>query len=167
MQVTPRSAEVPALGWLPLAALALAVLGFADSGYQVYTHFTGTGLLGCSTAADACVVDQSSQYAWIFGIPVAVYGTVFFAFMIALCSPPAWRSQQPRVRQVRLAAIVIGMLFVLYLVYREVISLGRICPWCTSVHAITFCLFVLLVYEASGVVRAHAVPIPSRRATNR
>jgi uncharacterized membrane protein len=46
--------------------------------------------------------------------------------------------------------VVIGMMFVLYLVYREVISLGRICPYCTSVHIITFLLFALLVYDATG-----------------
>lgn len=47
----------------------LCILGFADSGYQVYTHFTGTGLAGCSASTDACVLDQNSVYAWVFGIP--------------------------------------------------------------------------------------------------
>jgi uncharacterized membrane protein len=150
----PRSA-----GWLPLTSLVLAVLGFADSGYQVYTHFSGTGLLGCSAAADACVLDQNSQYAWILGIPVAVYGAAFYALMIVICSPPAWRSRLPAVRLARLAAVVIGMAFVLYLVYREVISLGRICPWCTSVHVITFCLFVLVMYQAAGLWTG---PVPAQ-----
>jgi hypothetical protein len=44
------------MGWLPLTALGLSILGLADSGYQVYTHFSGTGLLGCSAQADACVL---------------------------------------------------------------------------------------------------------------
>jgi uncharacterized membrane protein len=42
------------------------------------------------------------------------------------------------------------MIFVLYLIYREVISLGHICPYCTSVHVITFLLFALLMYEVTG-----------------
>jgi uncharacterized membrane protein len=167
MQAASVSARSRPIGWLPLTAFALAVVGFADSAYQVYTHFSGTGLLGCSAATDACVLDQNSQYAWIFGIPVAVYGAVFYAFMIAICSPPAWRSRLPAIRQLRLAAVVAGMLFVLYLVYREVISLGRICPWCTSVHIITFCLFALLVYEASGVAQTGPVTLQSGRAKNR
>ena len=138
------------LGWLPWAALALCVLGFADSGYQVYTHFSGTGLLGCSASTDPCVLDQNSVYAWVFGIPVAVYGLAFFAFMIVVCSPWAWRSRLRVIRQARTAAVVTGMIFVLYLIYREVISLGRICPYCTSVHVITFLLFGLLMYDATG-----------------
>jgi len=144
------SASRQPIGWLPWTALGLCVLGLTDSGYQVYTHFTGTGLLGCSTTADACVLDQNSVYAWVFGIPVAVYGAAFFAFMIVVCSPRAWRSRLRLVHQARTAAVVIGMMFVLYLIYREVISLGRICPYCTSVHIITFLLFALLVYDATG-----------------
>jgi uncharacterized membrane protein len=31
-----------------------------------------------------------------------------------------------------------------------VISLGQIGPYCTSVHIITFPLFALLVYDATG-----------------
>ena len=138
------------LGWLPWTALVLCILGLADSGYQVYTHFTGTGLAGCSASTDACVLDQNSVYAWVFGIPVAVYGAVFFAFMVVICSPQAWRSGLRLVHQARTAAVVIGMIFVLYLIYRELISLGQVCEYCTSVHVITFLLFGLLVYDASG-----------------
>jgi uncharacterized membrane protein len=138
------------LGRLPWTALVLCVLGLTDSGYQVYTHFTGTGLAGCSARTDACVLDQNSVYAWVFGIPVAVYGAAFFAFMVVICSPPAWRSGLRLVQQARTAAVVIGMMFVLYLLYRELISLGHICEYCTSVHVITFLLFGLLVYDATG-----------------
>ena len=138
------------LGWLPWTAFGLCLLGLADAGYQVYTHFTGTGLLGCSTKADACVLVQNSVYAWVFGIPVAVYGAAFFAFMAVVCSPWAWRSELRFIQPARTIAVVTGMIFVLYLIYRELISLGQICPYCTSVHIITFLLFALLVYDATG-----------------
>jgi uncharacterized membrane protein len=52
------------------------------------------------------------------------------------------------------------MLFVLYLVYRELVSIGQICPYCTSVHVITFLLFVLIVFAAAGVVRTPAARSP-------
>jgi uncharacterized membrane protein len=154
-RVAMESSAVPSpsrqpLGWLPWTALVLCILGLADSGYQVYTHFTGTGLMGCSARTDACVLVQNSVYAWVFGIPVAVYGAAFFAFMVVVCSPPAWRWGLRLIHQARTAAVVIGMMFVLYLIYRELISLGRICEYCTSVHVITFLLFGLLMYDATG-----------------
>jgi uncharacterized membrane protein len=139
-----------------MTTFVLSIIGLADSGYQVYTHFTGTGLLGCSTRADACVLVQSSVYAWVFGIPVAVLGAAFYAFMVVICSPPAWRSRRPALGWVRLAAVVSGMLFVLYLVFREVVSLGEICAYCTSVHVITFALFTLIAFAATGAVRIPA-----------
>lgn len=138
------------VGWLPVTTFVLCILGLADSAYQAYTDLTGGGLVGCSARADACVLVQHSAYAYVLGIPVAVLGVAFYAFMTAICSPPAWRSVRPAIRRVRLAAVVTGMLFVLYLIYREVITLRQICPYCTSVHIITFCLFALVVYSASA-----------------
>jgi uncharacterized membrane protein len=39
--------------------------------------------------------------------------------------------------------------FVLYLVYAELIQIGAICLWCTSVHVATFLIFALIVFYAS------------------
>jgi uncharacterized membrane protein len=145
-----RPSALARMGWLPLTTLVLSVLGLVDSSYQCYADLTGTGLAGCSTRADACVVVQHSAEAYIFGIPVAVFGVVFYVFMVAICSPQAWRSQPPAVQRARLAAAVIGMCFVLYLIYAELIEVGEICPYCTSVHVITFLLFSLIVFQASA-----------------
>ena len=35
----------------------------------------------------------------------------------------------------------------LYLIYAELIEIGRICPYCTSVHILTFLLFCLIVFQ--------------------
>lgn len=144
------------MGWLPFSTLVLSVLGLLDAGYQTYTHFSNTGLVGCSAKGDACVVVQTSSYAWVFGIPVAVLGLAFFVFMVVINSPQAWRAKNPLIHRLRLAAVVVGMLFVLYLIYNELIRIGQICPYCTSVHIITFILFALIVYQAT----APAKPAP-------
>ena len=141
--------RIRSIGWLKTATLVLSVLGLADSAYQVYTHYSGAGLLGCSTTGDPCVLVQHSPESYVFGIPVAVLGVAFYAFMVAICSPWAWRSAMPAIRQVRLASVAIGIGFVLYLMYAELIEIGRICPYCTSVHIITFILFCLIVFQAA------------------
>jgi uncharacterized membrane protein len=143
----PVTGGATSLGWMQVSALVLCVLGLLDSAYQTYTHFTGTGLAGCSAAGDPCVLVQNSSYAYVAGIPVAVLGVAFYAFMVAICSPAAWRSGLTAIRWVRLASVVTGMIFVLYLVYAELIGVGRICPYCTSVHIITFLLFTLIVCQ--------------------
>jgi uncharacterized membrane protein len=156
------------MGWAQFTALVLSVLGLVDSGYQTFTKLSGTGLAGCSASGDPCVLDQNSPQAYIFGIPFAVFGLVFYVFMVAICLPLAWRSARPLVRRVRLAAVVAGMVFVLYLIYVELVELGHLCPYCTSVHIITFLLFSVIVYQAtvSGpqrqAVRSRGEPGPAR-----
>jgi uncharacterized membrane protein len=39
---------------------------------------------------------------------------------------------------------------VIYLLYAELFIIGSICLYCTSVHVITFVLFVLTVFAAAA-----------------
>ncbi|MGH3422905.1 MAG: vitamin K epoxide reductase family protein, partial [Streptosporangiaceae bacterium] len=112
----PRSDQRPgvipsrwSMGRLEFGTLVLCVLGLADSAYQTYTHYSGTGLLGCSFNGDPCQVVQHSSQAYVFGIPVAVFGVAFYAFMVAICSPWAWRATAPGIGRIRLTAAVAGM----------------------------------------------------------
>jgi uncharacterized membrane protein len=69
--------------------------------------------------------------------------------MTAVKTPWGWRLRTPLVWWTRLGSAVVGIGFVLYLVYAEVIQIGNICLWCTSVHVITFLLFGLLVFAGT------------------
>jgi uncharacterized membrane protein len=71
-------------------------------------------------------------------------------FMVAICSPWAGRPELPAVHRLRLAAVLTGIGFVLYLIYAELVEAGEVCPYCTSVQTITFLLFALIVFQASG-----------------
>jgi uncharacterized membrane protein len=81
---------------------------------------------------------------------MAVFGLVFYLFMTGICTPPAWRSAMPLVHWARLGGAITGMLFVVYLLYVELVELRQICPYCTSVHVITFLLFSVIVFQASA-----------------
>jgi uncharacterized membrane protein len=151
----PITALPRAMGWPQFLTLALCILGLADSAYQTITHYTSSGLLGCSAKTDACVVLQNSPQAYLFGIPVAVYGVAFYVFMVAICAPPAWRSPRPVIGWARLGSAVTGIGFVLFLIYREVVERGLLCPYCTSVHVITFLVFALILFQASSPGALH------------
>ena len=72
-------------------------------------------------------------------------GLTFFVFMLAVNSPWAWRSARPAVHWARLASVVVGIVFVLYLVWAELFRINAICLYCTGVHVLTFLLFALIV----------------------
>jgi len=69
---------------------------------------------------------------------------------VAIMSPWAWQSARREVHLVRIASMVVGIGFVLYLIYAELFIIGSICLYCTSVHAITFVLFVLTAFAAAA-----------------
>ena len=128
-----------------IAALALAGAGIAA--YLVYARYTATQL-ACTTGG--CETVQHSKYAKAAGIPVAVLGLAFFVFCVAIMSPWAWRASRREVHLVRIASLVVGVGFVLYLVYAELFTIGSICLYCTSVHVITFLLFALTAFAAAA-----------------
>ena len=85
----------------------------------------------------------------VFGIlPVAILGLAFYVAAVPLFSPWGWRAQWRRVHQARLASMVVGMGFVMYLIYAE-LQIGSICEYCTGVHVVTFLLFCITVFSAA------------------
>ena len=86
----------------------------------------------------------------MFGIPVAVLGLAFFVFLVAIMSPWAWQARRREVHLLRIASMVVGIGMVIYLIYAEFIIIGSICLYCTSVHIITFLLFVLTAFGAAA-----------------
>jgi uncharacterized membrane protein len=142
----------PAPGrWFQIATLVLSLAGLGASIYLTVQHYTAaTSFLGCpATSTFNCQKVTTSPESIIFGIPVAVLGLAFYVFMVAVNTPWAWRSRLPAIYWARLGGIVLGIVFVLYLIYTELFTIGAICVDCTSVHIITFLLFCLLIFNAS------------------
>jgi uncharacterized membrane protein len=134
------------LGWLPWTTLALSIAGLAVAAYLTYEHFTAGTTLACpDTGVVNCGKVTSSSYSKLFGIPVALLGLGFFAAMTALALPPLWRTASPWPSRLRLAAVVVGVVFVCYLIWAELFQIDAICLWCTVVHALTIVLFGLVV----------------------
>ena len=119
--------------------------------YLTIAHFADKPLAGCSeSGAINCTKVTTSPQSYVFGIPVAVLGLAFFMAAVALMSPWAWRWARREVALIRIASLVVGVGFVLYLVYAELFTIGAICLYCTSVHVITFLLFVLTAFAAAA-----------------
>jgi uncharacterized membrane protein len=137
--------------WLQLTTFVLALAGLGVSIYLTIAHFTESALAGCSESGLVnCTKVTTSAQSYVFGIPVAVLGLAFFVFLAAIMSPWAWQARRREVHLLRIAAMVVGIGMVLYLVYAELIIIGSICLYCTSVHIITFVLFVLTAFAAAA-----------------
>jgi uncharacterized membrane protein len=139
--------------WLQFTTLALAIVGLGLSAYETYAHFNGSHLAGCPTGRNGtfnCTAVITSSQSMVFGVfPVAVLGLAFYVVVTALMTPWAWRIQRRDVGLLRLAAMIAGMGFVMYLIYAEVVQIQDICEYCTGVHIITFLLFCITVFSAA------------------
>lgn len=133
--------------WLAPVATVVAVLGLGMSTYLTLTHYAaGSVPLACpATGGINCAKVTTSPQSMIFGIPVALYGAIWFLLMVAANVGPAWRSQRWWIVLGRLGLAVAGIGFVIYLIYAELFLINAICLECTSVHVLTFILFVLVL----------------------
>ena len=148
-QQPSRPSEQPL--WLQVTSLVLAVIGLGISAYETYAHFNGNRLAGCPTGTGTfnCTAVITSSQSMVFGvIPVAVLGLAFYVAAVPLFSPWGWRLESRLVGRLRLASAIVGMGFVMYLIYAE-LQIGSICEYCTGVHIVTFLLFCVTVFSAA------------------
>jgi len=134
-----------------LTAIALmALAGIAISIYLTVIHYAKIPPV-CTTGG---VVDCSSvllsPYSLVPGtaIPVTIPGMLWFVVsgglaLAALAARSRARAEPAWQRPALCAWSAAGLLFVLYLVYAEIVRLHRICEWCTVVHLLTLATFLI------------------------
>ena len=137
---------MPVARWVVPATLGLTLVGAAVSLYLTISHYGDPDLLVCAEGGSvSCSAVTSSAQSELLGIPVALLGLLWFAGMVVLCLPAAWRAPDRRVHQLRMLGVMAGMVFVLWLIYAELIIVGAICLWCTVAHVVAFALFAIVV----------------------
>jgi uncharacterized membrane protein len=144
--------------WL-VPVLCLAGLGVAA--YLAVVEITHTEAV-CGPVGD-CNTVQSSQYAQILGIPVAVLGLVNYAAVLALwavsrLSAGRWAELAGRGL---LLLTVFGVFFSIYLTLLEIFVIHAVCAWCLTSAAITTVLMVIVVMQMTRVV-APAPVVPGK-----
>jgi uncharacterized membrane protein len=143
MQNSPSSELTgqPGPGRLELASTMLAVAGVALAGYLTIVHFRES-LLVCSGVSD-CETVQTSKYAEVAGIPVALMGLVMFLVIFGLAIA---RVVQPDLAETATVAIFVlvaaGIGFYIYLTYLELFVIDAICQWCVASSLVTVGLLI-------------------------
>ena len=111
-----------------IAILALALFGFWVSLYLLTVHW-GWWQAVCFGVGD-CEYVNTSRYAELLGIPVALLGAGAYAALIATVILIARDQFAEIARRAQFFIAAIGVAFSVYLTYIELFVLGAICPWC-------------------------------------
>lgn len=116
-------------------SVALCLVGVGIAGYLTYVHYAG--LRPICGISHGCEAVQTSSYASLVGIPVALLGLIAYVLILVTLF---MRDERALMTGSGLTLIAFG--FSAYLTYREVFNIHAICSWCVS-SAIVFSLMAI------------------------
>ena len=132
--------------WL---AVAFAVLGLAASSASTWVHHR---ILNDPTYASFCDVNAtvscteaySSRFGSVAGIPVALFGVWFFAFVLCvLMLGSQSTTAAPNLPGYVFALSTVGLAAVLYLAYASFVILKAVCVLCVGTYVAVIGLFLI------------------------
>ena len=141
---------------LIIAILVFTTIGFLDAAYLTYVHYKGFSALACFGAHSghsSCVTVQSSPWAKIDGVPVALLGLIGYVGLFVSYFVTA-RLNGEIGRAMGFCIALIGFGFSAYLTYRELFSIHAICEWCVGSAV---CMTFLVVLTAIRFLRGEPV----------
>lgn len=157
--MTEESTDRRNLGrWL---VAAVAAVGLINGVYLIEQHIRTTvgdavggalcdahGLLDCQSALD-------SQYAELFGIPIALLGASFYVAIVVLAifdRDEVRESSDPfRPAAIALTTFGLGVVYSVFLAVISYVELGSLCPLCSILYAVNIVGFgVSILWAGRG-----------------
>ena len=130
--------------WLYRVSIALAILGMLVSIYM--TIFKLTDNASMCLGNGGCSVVNSSVYAEVSGIPVAVIGVGgYLAILLILLFENRNKFFKQNASIIVFGLALVGFLFTLYLIYVELVLIHALCPFCVTSQITMTILFILSV----------------------
>ncbi len=140
--------------------LGLTVVGLLDAAYLSWLKLAGQEA-ACAGIGD-CDVVNSSPYAELFGIPIALLGAgVYLLILALLLAEPRLRAAQRMAAVYAVFALTLwGVLYSAYLTYIEVAVLHAICPFCVVSALVLLFLWILAIIRVLSAPWEAAETIP-------
>jgi|TARA_B100001971_G_C17687821_1_gene285488 uncharacterized membrane protein len=134
----------------------LELLAIATSSYLITLHYddAGEGFCDISETFDCHTVNQS-EYSELFGIPVALLGSLTFVFMLFLTyflikdkklNLLKLELANHNILLILLSILIFSILFSAYLVYVELFILYTICLFCVVLDVLIVIMFLIVLY---------------------
>lgn len=145
---------------------AFALLGLAAASASTWVHYR---LLTDPTYSSVCDVSSTvsctdayaSRYGSVAGVPVAIFGVLFFALVLlvlALCRRSA--AARENLPGYVFALSTVGLAVVLYLAYASFVVLGAVCLLCVGTYIAVLGLFL----SSGAATRFPMTSLPRRAA---
>jgi len=130
--------------WLYRVSIALVVLGLLVSIYMVIYKVTSNNAM-CLGSGD-CSTVNASRYSEVNGIPVAVFGVIGYAAILAtLLMEMRTAFFRNNSTLLIFGMALTGFLFTIWLIYVEIILIKALCPFCITSQIAMTIIFILAV----------------------
>jgi uncharacterized membrane protein len=136
---------------LRTTGLVLTVLGIGIAGYLVYIHYAG--IEPVCNIAHGCHKVQTSKYADLAGIPVALLGLIGYVTLLGALLVPGESA-----RMVAALTALVGFGFSAYLTYRELFTIDAICQWCVGSAILMTGLAIVCTWRLLAATPPAAAP---------
>jgi uncharacterized membrane protein len=134
---------------LSAGLLVLSFLGIADSAYLSYTALTNTALTCNIKGLDGCNTVAQSVYSHLFGIPLALYGVVFYVLVFILSAALLFWSH--RLLRAWIAAFgAVGLIASIIFELIQVVLIKAICVYCLGSAIVSLFIFILAMMVWKG-----------------
>lgn len=124
--------------------ILLAFLGFADSLFLLAKRLSG-GAIPCTLGFTGCDEVSKSPYSVLFGIPLSLYGVIFY-LGIGLLGVLYLDLKKKIFGNLLVLGTVVGFVLSLYFLYVQKFLIGAFCVYCVGSAVIATLLLVLGIY---------------------
>jgi uncharacterized membrane protein len=120
--------------------LVASVLGIADAWYLTQSALTDTPLTCTIEGLDGCNIVAQSAYSHLFGLPLALYGVVFYALVFAITAV-SFFVKNARLPLALFALSAVGLAASLVFVGIQIVLIQAVCIYCIASAIIALILF--------------------------
>lgn len=127
-----------------------ALVGLGASLTSLYVHYQMLAQPGYTSFCDinatvSCQQAYLSRYGSFLGVPVALFGVIWFGLVLVLAFLEGWGPEPVResAPAYLFAASTIGLAVILYLGYAAFFLLKAVCVLCLTTYAAVIALFIL------------------------
>lgn len=133
--------------WISRLQVIFTIAGIGIAAYLTYVKLFAIEPY-CAGVGN-CEAVQSSPYAELLGVPVAIWGLLTYIALLALwfVKHSDWRDLGHLAGMAFFLVTMVGVIFSAYLTYLELFVIHAICPWCVASAVVMVVLFILSIVE--------------------
>ncbi|MDP3710739.1 MAG: vitamin K epoxide reductase family protein [bacterium] len=121
------------LNWILAVFIVAGFIGFLDAAYLTVQHYQ-QGVLPCYIF-EGCDLVTTSKYSAIFGIPVSLFGALYYVF-IMLAALFYLDTKNKKALKILKILPVVGLVATIWFLFLQIFIIKAICFYCV-VSAVT------------------------------